>query len=436
MPESGEGKLVRAIGRWSLAALTINSIIGSGVFGLPSVVARLLGAASPIGVLVAGLLVAVVVTCFAEVASRFRATGGPYLYARVAFGRLVGIETGWLFWLTRISAPAANANLFVVYLGEFWPRATGRGPRFVILTILIWGLAAVNIRGVKAGAQTSNAFTIAKLLPLLAIVLAGSWFLVARHQAVAPKLVPAGLTTWLDAMLLLIFAYGGYETALTPMAESRNPQGDSVFALFVALGTCILVYTLIQWVAVGILPDLPGSTRPLADVARVILGESGAILISIGALVALYGYLSANMLGVPRITYAMAESGDFPAMFARVHADFRTPHISILGFAFVTWILALAGSFAWNVTLSSVARLFYYAVVCAALPVFRRRRSIPARFSAPGGPGLAILGVLICLTLITRVDRSGMMVLIGTVILATGNWLWARTRPEQAIPDA
>ncbi len=435
MPESGEGKLVRAIGRWSLAALTINSIIGSGIFGLPSVVARLLGAGSPIGVILAGVAVGIIVTCFAEVASRFTATGGPYLYARAAFGRFVGIETGWLFWLTRISAPAANANLFVVYLAEFWPHATGRWPRFLILTILIWGLAAVNIRGVKAGAQMSNAFTIAKLLPLFAIVLAGTWFLVARHEAFAPKLVPVGFTTWLDAMLLLIFAYGGYETALTPMAESRNPQRDSVFALFVALGTCVLVYTLIQWVAVGILPDLAASTRPLADVARAILDESGAVLISIGALVALYGYLSANMLSVPRITYAMAESGDFPAVFARVHAEFRTPYVSILCFAFVTWILALAGSFAWNVTLSSVARLFYYAVVCAALPVFRRRRASPARFSAPGGLGLAILGVLICLTLITRVDRSGLMVLIGTVILATANWLWARTRREPVIQN-
>jgi basic amino acid/polyamine antiporter, APA family len=431
MPESGEGKLVRAIGRWSLAALTINSIIGSGVFGLPSVFARLLGAASPIGVILVGLVVAIIVTCFAEVASRFSATGGPYLYARAAFGRFVGIETGWLFWLTRISAPAANANLFVVYLGEFWPQATSRWPRFLILTILIWGLAAVNIRGVKAGAQVSNGFTIAKLLPLLAIVLAGTWFLVTRHQAVVPKLIPLGFTTWLDAMLPLIFAYGGYETALTPMAESRNPQRDSVFALFVALGTCILVYTLIQWVAVGILPNLPASARPLADVARAIFGESGAVLISLGALVALYGYLSANMLGVPRITYAMAECGDFPSIFAEIHPEFRTPYISILGFALVTWILALAGSFAWNVTLSSVARLFYYAVVCAALPVFRRKSSSPARFRAPAGLALAILGVLICLTLITRVERSGMLVLIVTVIIAGVNWLWARTRPSR-----
>jgi basic amino acid/polyamine antiporter, APA family len=433
MPESGEGKLVRAIGRWSLAALTINSIIGSGVFGLPSVFARLLGAASPIGVILAGVVVAIIVTCFAEVASRFSATGGPYLYARAAFGRFVGIETGWLFWLTRISAPAANANLFVVYLGEFWPQAISRWPRFLILTVLIWGLAAVNIRGVKAGAQVSNGFTIAKLLPLLAIVLAGTWFLVTRHQAFFPKLIPLPFTTWLDAMLPLIFAYGGYETALTPMAESRNPQRDSVFALFVALGTCILVYTLIQWVAVGILPDLSGSSRPLADVARAIFGESGAVLISIGALIALYGYLSANMLGVPRITYAMAECGDFPSIFAAIHPEFRTPYFSILSFAFVTWILALAGSFAWNVTLSSVARLFYYAVVCAALPVFHRKGLRQARFRAPAGLALAILGVLICLTLITRVERSGMMVLLVTVILAGVNWLWARTRPSREI---
>jgi amino acid transporter len=274
----------------------------------------------------------------------------------------------------------------------------------------------------------SNAFTIAKLLPLLILIVAGSWYLFSTHQAVAPRLVSASATTWLDTMLLLVFAYGGYETALTPMAEATNPRRDSAFAVLAAILCCVLVYALIQWVAVGVLPNLAASGRPLAEVARRVFGDWGAGLTTVAALVALYGYLSANMLGVPRITYAMAEGGDLPAVFASVHERFRTPHVSIVLFAFLTWALALAGSFAWNVTLSSVARLFYYAAVCISLVVLRRKQVEPASFSLPGGNVLAMVGIGICVVLITRVDRSGMLILLATITLAALNWLWVRSR--------
>ena len=145
-------RLVRAIGRWSLAALTVNSVIGSGVFGLPSTLAGLLGRASVLAVLFSGACMAVIMACFAEVASYFAEAGGPYLYARVAFGRLMGIQMGWMLWLAQAAAPAANANLFVIYLGEFWPHAKDPLPRFLILTVLVGLLAIVNVRGVRAGA--------------------------------------------------------------------------------------------------------------------------------------------------------------------------------------------------------------------------------------------------------------------------------------------
>jgi APA family basic amino acid/polyamine antiporter len=152
-------QLLRAIGRWSLVALVVNSIIGSGVFGLPSTVAALIGNHSPYAVLAAGAGMGVIMGCFAEVASRFQQAGGPYLYARVAFGRLMGIQTAWMLWLGQVSAPAANANLFVIYLGEFFPHAKDPLPRTVILTMLVGFLAFINIRGVRAGTQLSNLFT-------------------------------------------------------------------------------------------------------------------------------------------------------------------------------------------------------------------------------------------------------------------------------------
>jgi amino acid transporter len=238
----------------------------------------------------------------------------------------------------------------------------------------------------------------------------------------------AGGAAWLKAILLLVFAYGGFETALTPMGEAKDPRRDTVFALFAALGICALVYTLIQWVVIGTLADPVHSERPLADVARLVLGKGGAALVAIGALISFYGYLSAKVLGVPRVTFALAGEGDLPFWLAAVHPRFLTPYVSILIFAFFVWVLALSGSFAWNLTLSAVARLFYYGVGCAALPVLRRKQPEAAWFRLPGGSLLSIIGVLICLVLVTRVDRSQSQILVVTVVIALVNWIVVRRR--------
>ena len=432
MSETHQAGLVRAIGRWSLVALVVNSIIGSGVFGLPSVLAGLLGAASPWAVLLAGAAVGIIIACFAEVASQFTQAGGPYLYARVAFGRMMGIQVGWMLWLAQLAAPAANANLFVIYLGEFWPNVNRPLLRFFILTLLVGILAFVNYRGVRAGAQVSNVFTVAKLVPLAIVIIAGMFYLLAGHQN-APRLPSTGdAGAWLKAMLLLVFAYGGFETALTPMAEAKDPRRDTVFALFVALIICTILYTLTQWIVIGALPDPANSTRPLADAARLILGSKGAGLVAIGALVSCYGYLSAKMLAVPRVTFALAGEGDFPVWFAAIHPRFRTPYVSILLFALLIWMLALFGNFAWNLTLSAVARLFYYAMGCAALPVLRKKQPEVQRFRLPGGTFFAVLGIAICLVLITRVDLSGSIILVATITAAFINWLWVRNPPISA----
>jgi amino acid transporter len=415
--------LVRAIGRWSLVALVVNSIIGSGVFGLPSTVAALNGNISPYAVLAAGAGMTVIIGCFAEVASRFQEAGGPYLYARVAFGRLMGIQTAWMLWLGQVSAPAANANLFVVYLGEFFPHAKDPLPRAVILTVLVGLLTLVNICGVRAGAQVSNLFTAAKLVPLFAVIVMGLVVLQHHHWIVATAPMASPSTSqWLKAMLLLVFAYGGFETALAPMSEAKNPRRDAPFALFTAVLLCTAIYALIQWVVIGVLPDAMQSQRPLADVARIAVGSVGAALVAIGALISFYGYLSAKILAMPRVPFALAEQGDFPRAFAKVHRRFHTPYVSILVFAAMVWGLALIGDFKWNLTLSAVARLLYYGVGCAALPILRRKQPDGAMFRLPAGNLFAVLGLILCVILVTRVDFGQSLILVATIALAFVNW--------------
>src|SRR2546423_2354198 len=251
-PRTSQPQLVRAIGRWSMVALALNSILGSGIFGLPSNVAGLLGHASPAAVLIAGAGMAVIIGCYAEVASQFNETGGTYLYVRHTFGRFAGVQVGWLMLLSRLTACAAAVNLLVIYLGEFWPAATQPLPRLIVIGVFLASLAAVNYRGVAAGTRVSNATVVAKLLALGMLCAAGALYL-SLPPRVAAAAGAASVGSWLQAMLLLLFAYGGYEAALNPMGEARDPRRGAGFALFVGLLFFSSPYPLLPLLLVRVL---------------------------------------------------------------------------------------------------------------------------------------------------------------------------------------
>lgn len=429
------GTLVRAIGRWSLVALVLNGVIGSSVFGLPSVLYGQLGEASPWAWLLAAAGIGLIVACFAEVASRFEGTGGPYLYARIAFGRLAGIEMGWMAYLVRLTAAATNANLFVIYLGELWPGAEAPQMAPVVLALVVTPLAIANVRGVRRGAAVSSTLLLLKLLPLVLFVLLGVALALPHPVGHANPPVPA-LRGWLDATLLLMFAYGGFEAALVPLGEARDPRRDAPFALAVTLGTCAVLYCLTQVVVNAALPDPAASERPLAAAAGAFLGPMGATLLALTALFSVSGYLAGAMVNVPRLTFAMADQGDLPSFFARVHPRFRTPYVSVVVFAALVWWLAASSGFLQNLTLSAVSRLFTYGLVCAALPVLRARERAtpgalpPATLRLPAGSVLAAAGLAFSLVLASRMNLRELVVMSAVLGLGALNWLWARrTRP-------
>ncbi len=431
MSDSAQPQLVRAIDRWTLAALVVNSIIGSGIFGLPDDIARLLGPAAPFAYLIAAAGIGIIMACFAEVGSQFREAGGPYLYARETFGQFAGVQMGWFAWLVRLTSAAANANVFVLYLGEFWKGATSPAPRAFILTLVFAVLAVVNVRGVRAGAQLSNFFTVAKLTPLAIFVAAGFYFVGGKISVGAS---PAGMKSWMAAVLALIFAYGGFEAALMPMGEVKNPRRDTPFALFMALGVCATFYSLIHLVVMGALADPGASERPLADAARVFLGDAGAGLIALGAMVSTYGYLSGQFVSAPRLTYAFAERRDFPPWFAAVHPKFRTPYISTLVYTVLAMALAIYGSFIWNAILSSVARLFTYALVCAALIRLRIARPHADAFRLPAWWLFALVGIAFSAVMVAQMNRDHLKIVIAVAVIALVNWLIAR-RGVQSVPS-
>ena len=421
-----ETNLVRAIGRWSLIALIVNFTIGAGIFGLPSVVANLLGSQSPIAYLIAAGGIGIIAACFAEVASRFHQTGGPYLYAKTAFGRFLGLQTGWLLWLTRVSSAAAVANVFVDYLSDFWPQAKGPVNRFLILTILIGGLAIINIRGVSVGTRASNFLTVAKLLPLLVLV-GGGLFFIRLHGSPIPVTSESHSTAaWLSAVLLLMYAFTGFEAALIPAGELKNPRRDIPRAILVSLPLVAVVYFLIQTVVIRALPNSALTDHPLSAAAYVYGGGIMASIVSVGAMISSLGSLAANMVANPRLTLAFAEQGDFPRWFGTIHRRYQTPYASIIAFAILLWALALMGTFRWNATLSAVSRLFAYGITCAALPALRKKFPGQEGFHLAGGVVLAFLGIVFALVLVSRMGRVELSVLALTATLSFLNWVAVR----------
>jgi basic amino acid/polyamine antiporter, APA family len=419
--------LVRNIGRWSLTALMINSIIGGGIVGLPSILEARLGALSSIAYLLAGAGVVVIACCIAEVSSRYDETGGLYLYARDALGRFAGLLVAWLTWLTRIAAPAAVADLFCTYLGQFFPSLATHTGEWLVLALLLGHLAVLNYIGVRAGKNVSNFFTAVKVGFLLFFIFAGLVVLVLRPEIRVPLYLTApSAKDWFEVILLLVYAYGGFEGALVVGGESTNPKRDTPIALLLALVVVALLYTLVQFVTVSTLPGAAGSVRPLADAAGHFLGPAGSTAMALAFILSAYGYLSANLLHSSRITFAIAERGDFPPFLAAVHPRFRTPYVSILFYALAVLALAVLGDFRWNAMLSAVSRLVTYCAMAVALPILRRRNDGRAQFLLPAPYLFSGLALLFSIVLLTQMGRGEFYVVGTTCLIALLNWVFVR----------
>lgn len=373
--------------------MAVNGIVGAGIFGLPSKVFALTGAFSIMAFVVCALVAVLIILCFAEVASRFSGTGGPYLYAREAYGSAVGFEVGWLIWLARLTAFAANANLLVDYLGFFWPRATAPYWREAILFGVVGPLAAVNVVGVTNAAKVGNVLTVAKLVPMIFFLAAGFFFLDPGRFTFADR---PGYGPFSESVLLLVYAFTGFEMAVIPAGEVRDPRRDLARAILTAIGVVAVLYVGIQVVCIGTLPGLAASSRPVADAADAFLGRAGASLITAGVVVSILGNLHVLILAASRLPYAMADGGELPSVLARTHPRFRTPHVAILATVAVMLALTLGGSFASQVRISAIARLLSYGATCAALIVLRRSPAAPAAgFTIPGGEIVAVAALLL-----------------------------------------
>ncbi len=414
-------KLVRVVGPASLTAIAVNGMIGAGIFVMPATVAGLLGAASPIAYVLAGIAVMLIALSFAEAGSMFESAGGPYVYAREAFGRFVGFEVAWMFLLGRVTGAAAISNACTAYLGYFRPElASGLG-RAAALTLSIGAIGAFNYVGVRYGALLVNVFTAGKLIPLVIFVGAGL-FAFDPHAftfTAAPEFGPLR-----QASLVLIYALGGFEFASVPSEEVIESRRNLPVALLVAVAIGATIYLLAQIVCLGTLPGLAQDATPLASAAARFLGAGGALLLTTGAVLSTTGTNCTILLIGPRMLYALAQGKQLPPVFGRVHERYRTPHISVVVFAAVTLGVALSGTFAQLATLNAIARLLYSITTCAAVPVLRRRFPPSKRaFTLPGGWMIPTLGVAASVFLLTGVTRT--QAITGSLGILAGAAIYA-----------
>ena len=403
--------LVRAVSRWQIVGLSINDVIGSGIYLLPAAAAVLLGPMSLWAVLLAGLAVARLVLCYAQAASYFDQPGGSYLYAREAFGRFAGFEIGWMIWLTRISSAAALGNGLADAVAPLWPAAGQSGlARTLVIVASLGGLTAINVIGVKSAARTGVALAIGKLVPLALFVGIGLFYVNwgAAFSGGTPALHDAGNLG--QAALLLLFAYAGFENIPAAAGEYRNPQRDVPFALITMIITVTLIYALVQVVAQGTLPQPITDNMPVSDAAQQFGGHWLALVLVIGAVVSILGTTSNTVMLGPRFLYALAKDGYGPAFLARIHPRFHTPAAAIVVQFVISLALALSGSFAGLALLSMVTRLLAYIGTAAAVLVLARRyRSRPGALKLPGGPLIPSLALLLSVGLLLSASWQNLL---------------------------
>lgn len=415
-----DDSLVRALGTWGLAAGIVNLTVGGGIFRLPASAAAALGSAAPIAYLVCAAAMGLIVLCFAEAGSRVSLTGGLYAYVEVAFGPLIGFLSGVMLWVGISFATAAVSSFFADALGALVPQLAAPSARTVTLVIILAALAALNVAGVRGANRFNVAMTVAKLLPLVLLIVAGLASM--KTSNLAWRTVPA-TGDIARASTVLIFAFLGIESALAPSGEVRDSARTVPRAIFIAMIIVTLLYLTIQVVVQGILgAALVDQKTPLAEAAAVALGSAGRLIILIGSILSMFGYISGMTLAAPRMLYAFARDGFLPNPIASVHPRFRTPYMAIaLQTALVT-ALALTGTFEKLAIIANGSVLLVYAACCVAVVELRRRKvqESGTPFRVPFAAAIPVLAVVIIVWLLTSLTASewkGLLAVIGAALV-------------------
>lgn len=433
MNQKDEG-LKRRVGVLGLSANIVNIIIGSGIFVLPAVAASYMGASSIIAYLFCGLLMAMIMLCFAEAGSKVTNTGGPYTYIETAFGDYAGFIGGFFAIGSNLFADAAVSNALVNVIGSAYPIFADGWPRIIFLFILFYGLVYINVIGLKQGIGLVKFNTIIKLIPLLLLILIG--FKDVSLSNLYFENMPS-IKTLGETSLILFFAFQGCETGIIVGGEVKNPKRTIPRAILISISTVVIVYVLIQTVAQGVLGnELPSfKAAPLAETARVIFGDFGYILLIVGAVISMFGYMSGTILNSPRIVYALSRDKVIPIKaLSKIHKSFATPYIAIIIYATIGFALAISGSFEQLAIIASSSMLMLYMGV--ALSVIKLRKSQTEHnesFKIPGGFLVPILAIGIISYFLSNLGKNEVITTIVVIAVLSVIFLLMRVLKSKKI---
>lgn len=411
-PVSKKENLKREIGVRSLTLAILNITAGSGIFIIPAIIAEDLGAAAILAYLVCGALIFLIGLCFAEVGSKTSVSGGVYSYIENAFGPYAGFLANNIYWLGGcIVSDAAIANALVDTLKYFFPFLSNEIYRAALLVFVFGSIALINIRSVKNGVRLIEFATLGKLIPLIAVVVAGAAFLSPENLrwTIEPTFSNLGA-----ASLLLFFAFIGLDGPLSNGGEIKNPKRTVPLGIFFGITAVLLLYISIQLVTQGVLGATVTAHKdaPLAAVAGIAFGKWGAIIIIAASALSMLGALGGEILSIPRILFAGARDGLLPKPLAKVHDRYFTPHVAIVFYASLGLILAISGGFKQLATIASAALLIIYLGVVLSSVKLRRKETTTTEktFRVPGGiivPLLAAAGIIWLLSNLTRNELTG-----------------------------
>ena len=418
---SQKAQLIRGIGTIGGSFLVLNGMIGAGIFALPSAVAARAGVLSPWLFVAAGLLVILIVLAFAELAIYFKDSGGPALYSTTAFGPVVGFGTSWIYYVSRISSTAANSHAIALYLGSIWAWFDTSAGHATVVSVVIGGLTLINVLGVKDSIRTLALFTFFKVIPLLIII-------VLVMQFVSPDvLFPETFPTIEDkggTMLLLFYAFIGFEAVVMTAGETKNPRRTIPLAMVKTVLAVTALYLLIVLVYVVVLPDELDSGATLADVASRMVGPVGAVVIALTAVFSIGGNLAGSVLSASRLTLSMAEQNLLPQWFGRINSKYASPANSVLFFGGIALAVALSGTFVKLAIASTLTRMIVYSVSIAALPIIKRNADpeVAANaFKLPGGYTIPVIAIGLCMWIASFSKQeswefTGWLLLVGLAL--------------------
>jgi APA family basic amino acid/polyamine antiporter len=381
MTATKDEPLRRDIGFLGSAFLSFNGVVGAGIFALPGTLYEKFGAFSPFLFPLFGLLVLVVALPFARVAAHHRESGGPVVYAAV-FGPAASFQAGWLYYVARAAALAANLTVLVTYLGKLWPPLADPLPRGAVILAVVAAVVAVNAVGVKRAIRLLDALTLLKAAPLIVVALAG---LVVAGGSIDPVQGAPPFTQLEMAALLILYAFVGFENSVVPAGETADPQRTIPRALVATIVSTAALYFLIQLAFVAVMEPGEGKEAPLLAFGTALFGAAGGVALTLVAVCSILGNVSGGVTGTTRTTYAMGRDGLLPEWFGRVNVRYATPVNSILFMGALIALLAVSGSFLVLAAVSTLARLIVYSICIASLPKHERPTPLVWVMMAAGG---------------------------------------------------